>query len=386
MKIAIITPYFSGATIPLAHHLNQRGHKVDYFLLARQGGVEVETFYFDEPVKGGHIKKQSKTNAIYKYLDKSVDIFEVPYYLVRNRKYLVGWLPWFRNVLIMRKLVKWIVDSNYDLVYIIVHEEWTELICKWLHKKKISNLVIAYHEILESHEEKNCLRKFVKDTVCLPYPKVVYSDKSKADLAQFIQRRDIHTIYFGPFETYKIFDIGKPIIDGDYLLFFGRILPYKGLNFLYEAIKSYTGPVPLKVVVAGDGKDPVVKDMKQDKHFVVLDRYVPNSELVNLITYSRGVICPYVSGSQSGITHTAMVFGIPVIATRVAAFPEFIEDGVNGILIDYGNLEQLTTAMERLISGEMKSIKIPCHLQWDKIISHFESLNKRDSHYEHREL
>ena len=37
----------------------------------------------------------------------------------------------------------------------------------------------------------------------------------------------------------------------------------------------------------------------------------------------------------------AMQFGLPIVATRVGGIPEFVEDGVNGTLIDAGAADQL---------------------------------------------
>ena len=48
---------------------------------------------------------------------------------------------------------------------------------------------------------------------------------------------------------------------------------------------------------------------------------------------------------------TAYVFGKPVVATRVGCLPEYIQDGVTGIIIDPGDENQLAEAMIRLLSN-----------------------------------
>jgi glycosyltransferase involved in cell wall biosynthesis len=46
-----------------------------------------------------------------------------------------------------------------------------------------------------------------------------------------------------------------------------------------------------------------------------------------------------------------MAAGVPVLSTRVTGIPELVEDGVNGVLVDPGNVEQLAAALERLIGS-----------------------------------
>ena len=46
----------------------------------------------------------------------------------------------------------------------------------------------------------------------------------------------------------------------------------------------------------------------------------------------------------------AMASGLPVVATRVGAVPEVIDDGVNGILIDPGDSGALTRAIKQILN------------------------------------
>jgi glycosyltransferase involved in cell wall biosynthesis len=47
----------------------------------------------------------------------------------------------------------------------------------------------------------------------------------------------------------------------------------------------------------------------------------------------------------------AMATGRPVVATRIAGVPELVDDGVSGLLVAPGSVEQLVTALERLASS-----------------------------------
>ena len=44
-----------------------------------------------------------------------------------------------------------------------------------------------------------------------------------------------------------------------------------------------------------------------------------------------------------------MALEVPVVATRVNGVPRLVQDGINGLIVDSGSVEQLTTALLRLV-------------------------------------
>jgi glycosyltransferase involved in cell wall biosynthesis len=49
---------------------------------------------------------------------------------------------------------------------------------------------------------------------------------------------------------------------------------------------------------------------------------------------------------------TAYAFGKPVVATRAGNLPEYVQDGVTGLLVPPANVEQLAEAIVRLLSDD----------------------------------
>lgn len=370
MRIAFITTFFTGATLPLVKHLTEQGHQTDLYLLSQQGQKEIETLTFDHPVHGSEIETLRKDNEIYRYLNKESNIFITPYHLVRNRRYLIGFWPWLKNLHIFKQLLKLIGKKKYDFIYIIVNEEHDAVICTMLKRQGFRNVVVAYHEVVECHTAAKRLKASVASTINLGYPIITYSKHTQQELAELAGRKDFHVIYFGPFETFRLFDQKQPIISSPYVLFIGSIQPYKGLSFLYDTVCQELPNPDYKIVVAGGGCDPVLSKMQQDNRFVVINRRLTDAEFANLTRYARCIVCPYKAGSQSGITHVAMVFGTPVIATRVAAFEEFIEEGGNGWLVNYGDSKYLATLLNDVASKQKSagSPHVPQKLQWQNIV------------------
>lgn len=369
MKIAFISTFFTGATLPLMKHLADKGYTTDLYLLCKQGQKGLETLPFDEPVFGNRISQMKQDNQIYNYLDfERSKIYLTPYYIVQNRKYLVGFIPYFKNKWIFHQMITKILKEEYDVIYIIANEEHDAIICRSFKKRGCKNVVVAYHEVVTNHVETPELKYAVRQTMNLGYPLLVYSQNTKKSLEKLSGNSNIHVCYFGPFETYHLFDSKEPIIKDKYILFIGSILPYKGLSFFYEAAHDYLLNSGYKVVVAGKGYDSSIEQMKKDNRFILINRYLSETEFANLTQFASCIVCPYVSGSQSGITQTAMVYGTPVVATKIGAFPEFIEEGKNGFLVDYGNKLQLAEAITRVVDGkEYDDTFVPQQLKWNAI-------------------
>ncbi len=374
MKICFITSFFPGATLPLVEHMQERGHQCDLYFLLAQGITCMETINFDSPIQGMKIAQLSKNNALYKYLNKKIEFNIVPYYLVKNRKYLIGYVSFFRNLVVINKLLKSIEEKQYDLIYIIVNEENDAIIARQLKRRGFKNVLIAYHEVVKSHTSEPELKKVVAKTSRLSYPLICYSEQTKRKLLEFVKNDNIHVTYFGPFETYKLFDTSEPLIKERYVLFIGSIQPYKGLSFLYSSIIDCGENLNAKIVVAGSGYDSCLEEIRKDNRFILINKFLTDFEFANLTRYANCVVCPYVSGSQSGITHTAMVYGTPVVATKVGAFSEFIEEGKNGALVEYGDREGLINAIGRYCIEDKHNDYIPAHLQWDFIVKCLEDI------------
>ena len=71
MKIAFISTFFTGSTLPLMKHLSEKGYQTDLYLFCRQRSKAAETFRFDKPISGVKIQQTCKDNQIYSYMDPS---------------------------------------------------------------------------------------------------------------------------------------------------------------------------------------------------------------------------------------------------------------------------------------------------------------------------
>jgi len=139
------------------------------------------------------------------------------------------------------------------------------------------------------------------------------------------------------------------------ILFLGRFNEEKGIFDLLDAMSIVSNNIPeVKLVLCGDGDIVGVKN-KIDKlglsvHVELLG-WVSGKEKKRVLYESQIFVLPsYVEGLPIGVLE-AMQCGCPVVATTVGGIPDQVQNEVQGILVEPGNVVALATALERLLSN-----------------------------------
>ena len=121
---------------------------------------------------------------------------------------------------------------------------------------------------------------------------------------------------------------------GDYFLFLGRLAPEKGVDTLMEA---WAGLSEIKLVVAGDG--PSHQDLRQKApSSVEFLGTINHDEVGSLLAGARALLVPSIwyEGAPRSILE-AYSAGVPVLASRIGALPEVVDDNVSGHLVAPGD-------------------------------------------------
>jgi glycosyltransferase involved in cell wall biosynthesis len=111
------------------------------------------------------------------------------------------------------------------------------------------------------------------------------------------------------------------------MLSFGRLLPYKGLDLLADAL-ALLGPRPdleLRVVGSGPQSD-VLARLAAMPNVTVENRWVPEAEIGHLLGWADAVVLSHREASQSGVAAAAIAAGRLVVATRVGGLAEQLRD------------------------------------------------------------
>jgi glycosyltransferase involved in cell wall biosynthesis len=159
----------------------------------------------------------------------------------------------------------------------------------------------------------------------------------------------------GPYDCYASLRSGRAV-DGKYVLFWGRLEKYKGIDYAIKAFTLIRERFPeLRLVIAGAG--PVCFDsgaVDSDDRIVFIHRYLSNQEVADYASQCQFVVCPYTDATQSGVIQTAFAMGAPVVATDVGNFSDVIVSGYNGIIVPPSDSVALSEAFADLLSNPDK--------------------------------
>jgi len=139
------------------------------------------------------------------------------------------------------------------------------------------------------------------------------------------------------------------------LLFFGRIWEYKGLEYLIRAEPLIRKEIPdVKIVIAGRGDEfsQYESMMENPDSFIVHNKYITNELQSALFRQASVVVLPYIEATQSGVIPAAYNFAKPVVATRVGALHEQIDDEKTGYLVEPRNVEELAEKIIYLLKND----------------------------------
>ena len=135
---------------------------------------------------------------------------------------------------------------------------------------------------------------------------------------------------------------------GEYALFVGRLSPEKGLHTLLDAWQRLRDRVPLRIV--GDG--PLRPELEADASRrglsgVSFDGRLPHDQTLEAMKGARFLVFPSEWYEPFGLTIAeAFACGVPVVASRLGAIEEIVEDGRTGLHFTPGDPDVLAAKVE----------------------------------------
>ncbi|WP_426060281.1 glycosyltransferase [Hymenobacter sp. B1770] len=125
-----------------------------------------------------------------------------------------------------------------------------------------------------------------------------------------------------------------------YLLFFGFIRAYKGLDIMLQAFADpRISAMPVKLIIAGEFYEDAALYEELITRFALEDRiiratdFIPNEKVVDYFCAADLVVQPYKNATQSGVSQIAYHFERPMLVTDVGGLAELIPNGVVGYVV-----------------------------------------------------
>lgn len=173
-----------------------------------------------------------------------------------------------------------------------------------------------------------------------------------------------------------------------YLLFFGFIREYKGLDWLLNAFaKSELRKFPVKLLVAGEyytspeKYELIIRNNQLEDHVILHTHFINDSLVPSYFGAADLVVQPYKSATQSGVTQIAYHFEKPILVTAVGGLGEIVPNGKVGYAVTPDPAAITEALLDFLENGRteefIKNIKTEKRrFSWEKMVETIDKLDE----------
>ncbi len=219
-------------------------------------------------------------------------------------------------------------------------------ILRKIRKNGHSKIVSVIHNMIP-HEKRIGDKAFSRYFVKAVDAFIVMSKSVKEDIKLFAADKPCefipHPVYdnygkiLSPIESRKSLELDP---EGKYILFFGFIREYKGLDLLLEDMSDERiKNLGIKAIIAGefysDSKpyEELIDKIGIRESLILHTDFIPNAEVAPYFGAADIVVQPYKTATQSGISQLAYHFEKPMLVTNVGGLPEIVAQGKAGYVV-----------------------------------------------------
>lgn len=256
------------------------------------------------------------------------------------------------------------IAKPYDLIHVHSPHPLVELTLAML-KRKVPWLVTYHSDVIRQRwiapVYNRMLHLFLKKV-----DGIIAASTQNVDFSPVLQkvRSKCGVVPFGiepePFKITQTTEIRVEQLRkkyGRFVLFTGRMVPYKGVDVLLRAI-AMSGPI--RAVLIGEGPllhewIELAKNLGISGKVDFLGRVSGQDEVVAHLHACDAFVLPSVERNEAFgmVLLEAMACGKPLISTQIPSGVRFVnEDGVTGIQVPPGNASDLMVAIEKIIQND----------------------------------
>ena len=215
-------------------------------------------------------------------------------------------------------------------------------------KKNDHTKIVAIADNIIPHEKRLGDRQLTQYFVNAVDGFIVMSKSVSEEIKQFTEVKPVEYIPHPIYDNYgdlvdrstALNHLGLPE-NTEYILFFGFIRDYKGLDLLLNALADKRlKNRNLKLIIAGEyyGNEAYYKEIiarqNLEDQVIMKTNYIPNEEVKYYFGAADLVVQPYKTATQSGISQLAYHFEKPMVVTNVGGLPEIVENGKAGYVVE----------------------------------------------------
>ena len=283
-------------------------------------------------------------------------------FLLRYLPFFSVWLEYIMHRVTISKLIMLAREKNIDLIHLnnqVVLNYMGVFITKSLGIPCISHLR-TFNSYGLSKNKVDYLKK-----VNVRY--VAISEKIKCHwVEKGLDSKKIDVIY----NVYQSSDddalpdndiLSMSEYDGYKIIFVGRLIECKGIPFLVKGFEQIlNNNINAKLFLVGDGEEEnklkeYISELNIKQHVVFFD-YKTNPQA--FIRKADLLVLPSSEEGFGRVLLEAMDAGTPVIGTRIGGIPEVVEHGINGLLVDHGDIDALKKSIIEILEDKLLRKKL----------------------------
>ncbi|MFD2513352.1 glycosyltransferase [Pontibacter locisalis] len=173
----------------------------------------------------------------------------------------------------------------------------------------------------------------------------------------------------------------------DYILFFGFIRAYKGLDLLLKAMadQRLEKQTSIKLIVAGEFYEDatpyhrLIEELGLGDRLILKADFIPNAEVRHYFCAADLVVQPYKHATQSGVTQVAYHFNKPMVVTKVGGLAELVPNGEVGYVVEPQPQAIAEAILNFYTSGDKAVLiqnikKYKKHFSWSRFVEAIKKL------------
>lgn len=273
---------------------------------------------------------------------------------------------------------------------------WTPcltFVSRWIKRNTKIKVLYICHNVMPHDGGGTLDRRFAMTVLRRGDAFIVHSEQDRFRLLALLPKANVMKVFLPSYIELANQSNGETTaalrrelnIPGDrpVVLFFGFVRPYKGLEYLIQALPQVLKEMPVHLLVVGEfWSSPqfyqeYAREFGVEHAITFVNQYVPNEQLQPYFDMSEVVALPYIAATQSAVVQLAFGFGKPVITTRVGGLHEVVQDGQTGLIVPPQDEAALAQAIVRYLregmavpmSAAVRVVAGEWSGSWDKLVT-----------------
>jgi glycosyltransferase involved in cell wall biosynthesis len=278
------------------------------------------------------------------------------------------------------RLIRYLTFSAPKIVHILWNSkfEYFDRTILMLYLKLLGKQIIltahnvnkAKRDLVDSTFKRSTLRFQYRLADCI----FVHTEKMKSELIEEfgVKANAVQVIPFGIYTSLPNTDLtpaqAKQRLgltqEQRAILFFGRIVPYKGLEYLLQAFEKVHARNPnYRLIIAGEpmkGNESYLAEIQRTiagsgyrDHVIQKLQFIPDAETECYCKAADALALPYKHIFQSGVLFVGYTYGLPVIGADVGSFRDDVIEGKTGYVFKPGDPLDLANAIETYFESDL---------------------------------